>query len=291
VALKPKILAAQLSATPRRDFQDATFFLAFLKKAFNSKFKATVEAIDWPRIARVIGDDWANLSHEAEIFLTVSYSSERARAKITETVAQNLDRIEKFSPRLATMMPEVAIRHIEAGKRVRLGQHEHLEFEFGAILIAQVAKLRPDLIETMLSPFERFAATALSRQNASWFRRAPLFVEVLRETAPASLQRILSAVDTAKAEAGWADSLEKPGEAQAAVSLLIESALPRDDAVGDMARRLRKNAGYAALTMDGLVGLFGPPTYAEGSTRAHRRGHQDRDDEQRAIAVRQRLPS
>jgi hypothetical protein len=240
LTLKPRILAAQLSATPRRDFQGATFFLGFLKRAFNSKFKATVEAIDWPRIARVIGDDWANLSHEAEIFLTVSYSSERARAQITETVAQNLDRIEKFSPRLAIMMPEVAIRHIEAGKRVRLGQHEHFEFEFGGILIAKVAKLRPDLIETMLSPFERFAAAALSEQNASWFRRAPLFVEVLREAAPASLQRILSAVDAARAEAGWADSLEKSGEARAAVSLLIESALSRADAVGDMARRLRK---------------------------------------------------
>ncbi len=240
VALKPKILAAQLSATPRRDFQSATFFLGFLRKAFNSKFKATVEAIDWPRIALAIGENWASLSHEAEIFLTVSYSSPRARELITETVTQNLDQIEKFSPRLATMMPEVAIRHIEAGKRVRLAQHHHFEFQFGAILIAQLAQLRPDLIDTVLSPFEPVAAAALSEQNASWFTRATMFVEVLRETAPASLQRILSAVDVAKAEAGWADSLRKSGGAQDAVALLIESALSRDDAVGDMARRLRK---------------------------------------------------
>lgn len=171
---------------------------------------------------------------------TVSYSSERARALITETATQNLGRIEKFSPRLATMMPEVAIRHIEAGKRIRLGQHEHFEFQFGAILIAQLAQLRPDLIETMLSPFEPFAAKALSRQNASWFNCALGFVEALRKAAPASLQRILSAVDAEKAEAGWADSLHKAGAARDAVALLIESALSRDDAVGDMARRLRK---------------------------------------------------
>lgn len=239
-ALKPKVLAAQLSATPRRDFQDATFFLGFLKKAFNSKFKATVEAIDWPRIARSIGDGWANLSHQDEIFLTVSYSSERARAMITETVVQNLDRIEKFSPRLAVMMPEVVVRHIEAGKRVRLGQHDHFEFEFGAILIAQLQQLRPDLIETVLAPFEPFAAEALSRQNSSWFRCASMFVEILREAAPASLQRILSAIDAKKAEEGWVDSLLRAGPAQDAVALLIESALSRDDAVGDMARRLRK---------------------------------------------------
>jgi hypothetical protein len=239
-ALKPKILAAQLSSTLRRDFQDATFFLGFLKKAFSSKFKATVETIDWPRVARTIGDDWTNLSHEAEIFLTVSYSSARARALITETVAQNLGRIDKFSPRVAIIMPEVAIRHIEAGKSVRLGQHHHFEFQFGAVLLAQLAQLRPDLIETVLAPFEAFAAEALSGQNASWFKRAALFVEVLRETAPSSLQRILSAVDVTKAEAGWVDSLQKAGGAQDAVALLIESALSRDDAVGAMARRLRK---------------------------------------------------
>ena len=238
--LKPEMLAAQLSATPRRDFQDATFFLGFLRKAFISKFKTTVEAIDWPRIAHAVGDDWASLSHQAEIFLTVSYSSEKARALIAETVAQNLDRIDQFSPRLAVMMPEVAIRHIEAGKLVRLGQHQHFEFQFGAILIAQLAQLRPDLIERVLGPFETLAGEAWSGQNASWFQRASMFVEVVREAAPASLQRILSAVDVTKAEAGWIDSLQKPGPPRDAVALLIESALSRQDAVGDMARRLRK---------------------------------------------------
>jgi len=238
--LKPKTLAAQLSGTQRREFQDATLFFAFLKKAFNSKFRATVEAIDWPRIGRTIGENWASLSHQDEIFLTASYSSQRARALVTDLVTNNLDRIEKFAPRLAIMMPEVAIRHIEAGKLIRLGQHQHFDFQFAAILIAQIAQLRPDLVETVLAPFEAFAGEALSGQNSSWFRRTVMFVEVLREGAPASLQRILSAVDAEKAESGWVDSLRKAGAAQDAVALLIESALARDDAVGEMARKLRK---------------------------------------------------
>jgi hypothetical protein len=238
--LKPKLLAAQLSATARRDFQSATFLLGFLKKASKSKFKATVEAIDWSRIARTIGDQWANLSHQTEIFLTVSYSSDPARVSVTNIVEENIERIEKFSPRLAIMMPEVAIRHIERGKHIRLSQHGHFEFEFTAILVVQLQQLRPNLIETMLAPFELVASDALSRQNSSWFRHAPMFVEALRDVAPASLQRILTAVDTNKAEEGWADSLLKKGPAQDAVALLIESALSREDAVGDMARRLRK---------------------------------------------------
>jgi hypothetical protein len=227
--LKSSILAAQLSETARREFQDATFFLAFLRKASNAKFRRTVEEIDWGRIADTIGDGWANLSHQDQIFLTIGYSSERARARVSEVVTQKLDLIEGFPPRLATMMPEV-----------RLSQHDHFEFEFGAILIAQMAQLRPELVEAMLSPFEIMAGAALSKPNASWFRRAALFVEVLKEAAPATLDRILSTVDVTKAEPGWADCLATGRDAQITVSLLVESALSRDDAVGHLARRLRK---------------------------------------------------
>lgn len=238
--LKPRVLAEQLSESSRRDFQTATFFLAFLRKAYRSKFTTTVEAIDWTRIARTIGDGWTNLSHHDEILLTVSYSVERARALITQTVGQNLSRMDKFPPRLAIMMPELAVRHLEAGRLVRLGQYQHIEFEFGAIFVAQLAQLRPDLVESMLEPFESLAAEVLSQQNASWFMRASTFIEALRETAPLSLQRILSTVDAASAEAGWTDSLQRGGAAQDAVALLVESALMREDAVGQLARHLRK---------------------------------------------------
>jgi hypothetical protein len=249
-AIRPKVLASQLSATARRDFQDATFFLGFLKKASPSKFNATITALDWPRIERTIGDNWANLPHDAEIFLSVNYSNKRARELVTEAVSRNLGRIESFSPRVEAMMPEVAIRHVEAGKIVRLAQHSHYGFEFGAILVGQFGQLRPDLIEKLLAPFERAAGAVLSNENASWFVRATMFVKVLCEAAPTSLQRLLSAVNVKKAEAGWTDSLEKGGDAQDTVALLIESALSRDDALGDMARKLRKNFPKRSLPRD-----------------------------------------
>ena len=238
-SLKSKVVALQLSSTPRRDFQDATFFLGFLKKASPAKFNATVAALDWARIERTIGDDWADLPHDAEIFLSVSYSNKRARALVTEVVSRNLERIVKFSPRVGCIMPEVAIRHVEAGKLVRLAQHSHYEFQFGAILVAQFAQVRPDLVETLLRPFEQAGGVALSGQNSSWFTSAAMFVEVVNEAAPASLQRMLSAVDVQKAEAGWIDSLEKGGKPQDAVALLIEAAISRTDALGEMARKLR----------------------------------------------------
>jgi hypothetical protein len=86
-----------------------------------------------------------------------------------------------------------------------------------------------------------------------------MFIEVIREAAPACLRRMLSAVDVQKAEAGWKDSLEKSGTARDAVALLIESALSREDTVGDMARKLRKNF----------------PKRSQPKARKHRRREED----------------
>jgi hypothetical protein len=241
-ALNPEKLATQLSETPRRDFQTATFLLSFLRRVLPSKFMRTVDSIDWARIGESIGRDWVDLTHEEEIFLTVGCAGKKAHAEISAVVVRNFHRIDKLSPRLAAAFPEIVAPFLETGKPLRLGQYNHFEFEFGAMVTIQLARRRSDLVETALSPFEKFAAEALSRENASWFVRAPGFIEVLREVCPAILQRILSFVDVTTAEAGWLDSLknEKAGSARDAVALLVESSLVRDDTVGDMARRLRK---------------------------------------------------
>jgi hypothetical protein len=238
--LNPKLLAVQLSAVHKRDFQNATFFLAFLRKAYRSKFDATVSALDWSAIERTIGDDWQSLPHEAEIILTVCYSNERAREAVREIVFQNLHRIVKFSPRVACFAPKAACAHLDAGKIIRLTYHSHCEWKFGAILIAELSKERPDLIDTMIAPLQGDIGTTLSGQNSSWFKEGALFIELLIKTAPENLQGILSTVDTTKAEAGWTDSLEHGRQPRRTVALLVEAAISRSDDVGEMARRLRR---------------------------------------------------
>ncbi|UFW51167.1 MULTISPECIES: hypothetical protein [Bradyrhizobium] len=142
----PKILAMQLSAVGRRDFQNATFLLAFIQKANRSKYAATVRALDWGTIERTIGDDWANLSHESEIFIAVSYNDKAARELIQEVIFRNLPRIEKLSPRVACIAPKAAFAHVEAGKTIRLAQHDHCAWQFAAVIVAQFAQERPDLL-------------------------------------------------------------------------------------------------------------------------------------------------
>jgi hypothetical protein len=238
--LNPKLLAVQLSAVHKRDLQDATFFLGFLKKARRSKFVATVRALDWSAIEKTIGDDWENLPHEAEIFLTVSYSDKRARDTVQDVVFRNLSRIEKFSPRVACIAPKAAFAHVEAGKPIRLAQHGHCAWRFGAVIVSQFAQERPYLVNALLAPWESDLGAGLSQQNSSWFTETALFIEVLIEKTPENLERILAAVDAAKAEEGWADSLERGDEPRRAAALLVEVAISRTDHVGEMARRLRK---------------------------------------------------
>ncbi|MCC8943530.1 hypothetical protein H8A97_00035 [Bradyrhizobium sp. Arg62] len=102
-------------------------------------------------------------------------------------------------------------------------------------------------MDKLLAPWERDLGAGLSGQNSSWFTEVALFIEVLMEAAPESLQRILAMVDVAKAEQGWTDSLEKAGDARHGVARLVEAAISRTDAVGDMARRLRKRFPKASV--------------------------------------------
>jgi hypothetical protein len=242
--LNPKLLAAQISAVHMRDFQNATFFLAFLKKAYRSKYDATVRALDWLAIENTIGDDWGNLPHEAQIFLSVCYSNLHARETVQEVVSRNLNRIEKFPARVGCLAPKAAFAHVEAGKIIALGQGYS---QFGAFLIAQFVRDRPDLLGALISPSESSIAAELSGQNSSWFTEKAQFVGLLIEKAPENLQRILAAVDVAKGEEGWADSLEKGGKTRRAAALLVEAAILRTDAVGAMARRLRQRFKKASV--------------------------------------------
>jgi hypothetical protein len=84
---------------------------------------------------------------------------------------------------------------------------------FGVGVVAHFAEKRPELLEAMLAPSERTGGAVLSGQNSSWFNNASGFLDILLHAAPASIQRMLDAVNVAKAKSGWLDSLKKGGTA------------------------------------------------------------------------------
>lgn len=237
--IKPATLAAQLSATRKREMQQAAFLLRFLATTAPKKFNQTIIAIDWEQVGTTFGEDWADLFHDAEVFLGVCFHRPEHRRAVAAFIARNEERIVVMPPRLALMAPEVAYRHVEKGRRIALSRFDHVDWRFGASLIPYFHASRPDLLEAFLTPAETTAARCLSQHHPSWYEEVTPFIRFLRQLAPQSLERILAQVDSNGAEIGWAAALSNGGAARRAVALLIDISHDRSDALGEIARRLR----------------------------------------------------
>jgi hypothetical protein len=238
--LRPSILAEKLSSLQKRDFQISAFLFSFLQKAAPGKFRATVAALDWSKIESTIGDDWTDLFHDAQVFLRICFSEVSAGRLAVETMIQrNLHRIVYLPPRLVLMAPNAGYKHIKSGKLITLARFGHFHWQEAACVLLRFAMDRPCLVERLLAPHEQAAGAVLSNKHPSWYQSATDFIHIVRQLADASFQRMLSAVDVAIAEEGWAATLAAKGKGRRAVALLIDGAIERDDALGTMARRLR----------------------------------------------------
>jgi hypothetical protein len=155
-------------------------------------------------------------------------------------IERNLRRILRLPPRLALIAPNAGYHHVEAGRAIGISGFGHFHWDEAVGVVARFAIDRPHLVERLLAPHEQAAGAVLSNRDASWYQKATLFIDVVRQLAPASFERTLCAISAATAEEGWAATLRAKGDGRRVVALLIESAIERTDALGAMARRLRQ---------------------------------------------------
>jgi hypothetical protein len=249
----PEELAAQVSAINRRDFQTAAWLLGFIGEVSKRQFEATVARIDWLRIDRKIGDAWGAMYHEVAIFLQVAFQAASAKASIRAMIAAHLDEMEPLSVRLAMLAPETAARQVIAGKSVGLSTHDHFHWRMSAAVVAQLVNPHPDLLEPMIAPHVAVASAQLGRKTQPFFDKPLLFLRFARQMAPVGFERIMAGIDPDGAEAGWTAALQGADAKQHAptgdrrqrradresAAWLVEHALERDDALGEVARRVR----------------------------------------------------
>lgn len=240
-------LAEELSGGGLRQFQNTGFLLAFMQRAAPAKFRATVAAMDWTRIADAIGGYWRNLPHEAEVLFSIACRAEDGRKKLAQVIYDNLHRIEGFPARLVFFARSAAYKHAEGGGVIRLAQHDHVDWWFGVAAIACFAEERPALVEVILRPSETNTGHVLSQAHPSWYAEAADYVDLLKTIVPQSLQRILDAVDVRGAEVGWTAALRSGRGARRTVALLIEASLKRRDELGVLGRRLRSRFPAASV--------------------------------------------
>lgn len=251
---KPETLAAQLSAISRRDFQAAGWLLEFVREVSARRFETIVSLIDWPKIEATIGDAWERSEHNIEVFLQICFQAESVQEPVRQMIARNRTRRSTLSVRLAMLAPQGAVEQVEAGAIVELASHGHFHWRMSAALIAQLAMMRSDLIEAMVTPHEALAGEKLSSKSQPFFDEPLLFLRLLCQLAPASFERIMAAIDPAGAEIGWGTALSGADAARHApdgdreqaridrqtAAWLVEITHERPDALGETARRLRR---------------------------------------------------
>lgn len=246
---EPEHLAYKLAQSDPRSFQAAAGLLDVLRKVSPTVFAKTVEALDWKRIGTAIGSGWKEEIGDARMLFSIGWQLPAARPAISELIARNEDQIANLSPRLACMAPEVAFRHLAAGKVISITKHGHGEWRLGAAVLAHVACTRPSLLAALLEPHYAPLAAILSQQSPSFWDEAALFIQILADVDEAGLTRILDQIDPERAKEGWHKALlgreahrkhEKDANPREAAALLIHYAIDRADALGDVARRLRR---------------------------------------------------
>jgi hypothetical protein len=119
-----------------------------------------------------------------------------------------------------------------------------------ALVLARFAQAEPSLIPALLEPHYGGLAAALSQDSPTSYNDGLLFLRLLAQVGPGGLTRVLDEIDTEKAGRGWRNALRgrennrMPGakaQARQVASLLIHHALDRNDAIGDLSRRLRRD--------------------------------------------------
>lgn len=237
-------LAEAISKARKRDYQTCAMLLAFIEAVSRSTFRQVVEAIDWSAIDDAIGPDWEVGSGDAEVLLGVAHAAPAARAGIRSIVEQALKRMPSMPARLALMFPDLAIVHVEAGRTVRFDHR----WEWAAAIMSHFAATRRDLFAALVGPNVAPLEEGLSRHSASSLNERLEALAILADVAPGTFDEMLGRIDTSEAEREWRAVLRgdnKSGEPRArprareTAAFLIEKAVTRADAVGDMARRLR----------------------------------------------------
>lgn len=241
-AWEPKALAAKLSQLTPRGFQGAAKLLNILHASRRDIYDETVAALDWKAIEAAVGDNWAKLPHDADVFIAQCHASKVGRKEAARLIETHIEEIDKLDARFAFIARKAAFLQIERGARVDLSGR----WQLGAAVLAEFHKRRPELVQALLGDHPALMAKALSKESPSFFDDALLFLQVCRQVAPEAFESILRQIDLSVAEKGWRSALTgrdgknkvRNGSARLAIAWLVHVTQDRTDALGDLARRL-----------------------------------------------------
>jgi hypothetical protein len=238
--LSASLVGERLSRITKRQFQPAATLLDFLWRADRETFTKVVRAIDWQAIDATIGEDWENLFHDGEVFLRIASRDKEIALKIASMIEDRLKHAKILQPRLAIISPALIERHLDRKGILSIERNGHIDWVSGAIVVLLLAEPRPDLVPSVLEPLVSPVAEKLSDSHPSFWRDAHLFFHAIHQFGPVFFSRMLDGVNPATAEPNWIAGIKSSPDIRRATALLIKAAAPREDGLGEMARRIRK---------------------------------------------------
>ena len=126
----------------------------------------------------------SNPSHETVALLCSLSLTDNTRSLVANFIALRADSILAMPPRLFLLAPRAGIKHLESGKRLRLAVSNHVEWESGALALAQIAEDRPELVPPAVKPFVDVIASGIAGYHRDYTDEAELLIRVLIELAP-----------------------------------------------------------------------------------------------------------
>ncbi|WP_133243779.1 hypothetical protein [Sphingomonas pokkalii] len=258
-------LAASISSAKKRDYQSCAMLLSFLQDIAHETFCTVVRAIDWDAVSRTIGDDWSGGGGDGEVLLGVAFGDPQIRPVLKDLIAPHLPSMRVMAARLALMFPDLAIEQLNAG---RLVGFDH-RWEWGALITGHVAAVRPNLLDRLLQTNLKELADSLSQQHPNYLHEKLLLIRIIADVTPDAFDRLLSLIEPASAAIGWRKALrgiqneyerDAQSNARALAAFLVEHALRKQDAVGAMARELRRS--FPRASVPDVKTLESPGPYA-----------------------------
>jgi hypothetical protein len=256
-------LGAAISQVKRRDCQSAAFLLAFLNRSAPRVYNQAVQRIDWKSIGQLIGDEWTAIPHDVEILLGCASHDPVSRAAIRDLLEPRLANMGAMPARFALMLPDLAIKQVEAGRSINFEHH----WDWAALLVAHFSIKRPDLVDELIQRRLPAIASNLSKSSPTYLNEILLFLRVVADVAPITFEHLLGNIDVGEASDGWRHALKgtknnqvrgAKTQARAVVAFLIEKSMTRQDGLGDLARELRKSYPRASTPSLKILAPPGP---------------------------------
>jgi hypothetical protein len=240
IGINPMLVAQQISSVKKRDFQAAAYFLNFFLKCTPKKFNTLVSNLDWEKLSQEIGNDWKDLTHEAEILIGILSSSPNSRGYVVKFIADHINFIKRFPLRLAIIAPQVALDYASSKGDFQLVKHGHVDWTFGPFFIELLGRENPEILQEAFNNYKNDIAKVLSAHHQSFYSDSAIFLQKLRFYALSTLESILELIDVKNAEIGWTNCLTNSGSQQHAIAILVDVAINMPGEIGLLANRMRK---------------------------------------------------